>query len=326
MTAKQERQLAQNASHNLPLLYALEYGPGIQSVTHDIQPTNGTQLGRTADEPSSGPKCAVYFSTLIKGPWDCFGRPRSTFQHQSTLGRVAMELTDVEGVYVSLIARLCLTGIGQKYTKALEEGISNGMSKEESRSYAFQRVIDEFKNEDATPGKQLNDCEMAVLVQKIDCLLIVALRWKGLFDAIGVPEVFLIQDDGYVQEYLEDTLDIPHIDLTDIGSMSEEEWSSVLNELLSPTLALKETCLKLSGVADMIQRLKGSDESELRTYLVEEIKRRVRGVLGDGSDLPGYPEDGDDDDDDESMADAEENQVVETVAFDSLEGIDFSCL
>jgi len=50
---------------------------------------------------------------------------------------------------------------------------------------------------------------------------------------------------------------------------------------LSPVMGLKETCLRLNGVVDMIQRLGGLDISEKRTFIVGEIDRRIKDVLGE---------------------------------------------
>ncbi|KAJ5677596.1 uncharacterized protein N7477_003229 [Penicillium maclennaniae] len=125
--------------------------------------------------------------------------------------------------------------------------------------------------------------------------------------------------------------------IPDINSVSNEEYDSLLVNLLDPSLGLKETCLKLSGVVGMIQHLQDLGESEIRTFLAQEIKRRVKDVLGspESSDISEEEEeedgdgDDDDDDDDESMADestsnAGISQDVDVVGLDGLKSIDFS--
>ncbi|QKX62875.1 uncharacterized protein TRUGW13939_10043 [Talaromyces rugulosus] len=83
------------------------------------------------------------------------------------------------------------------------------------------------------------------------------------------PEVLLIH-------YNEDEIVYwGNLPLPDVASVSDDEWSSLLQALLSPALGLKETCVKLRWALDMIERLDGLKESELRTYLVVSIEQRV---------------------------------------------------
>jgi hypothetical protein len=113
-----------------------------------------------------------------------------------------------------------------------------------------------------------------------------------------------------------DDIPIPAIEL-----VSNEEYHSLREELLSPTLGLKETCLKLSGVVHMIQRLRGLERSELRTFLTQEIKRRVKDVLGDSEDSEDEPFDNEDDSVEEG---AEQSQDLDGAALDSALDTDFS--
>jgi hypothetical protein len=70
--------------------------------------------------------------------------------------------------------------------------------------------------------------------------------------------------------------------------VNDKEWPFVLSTLLSPTLGLKETCLRLSGVVDMIERLRGTEELGSRESLIRNIEQRIEHVLGSWKDLPGY--------------------------------------
>lgn len=139
-------------------------------------------------------------------------------------------------------------------------------------------------------------------------LISLALEWKTLRDAVGIPEVFLIQFDEDETLDWEEDLPVPRIGLD--GDRDERQCP--LPELLSPEFDLKETCLRLSGVVDMIERLKGlGRNSELRGFLVEHIRKRVRNVFGHPKDYFGREYDSEEEnyseeeDDDDSMPDAE---------------------
>lgn len=112
-----------------------------------------------------------------------------------------------------------------------------------------------------------------------------------------MPEVLLI---CFEKDECDDWEGIP---IPRFVEATDEEWAFLLSQLLAPSLQLKETCLKLSGVANMIQQLNGMGESEIRSFLAQEIRRRVKDVLGNSA----YDDDDEFADDDDSMADAEPN-------------------
>jgi hypothetical protein len=191
----------------------------------------------------------------------------------------------------------------QIYARLLQQGISNGMSLEESRASVPQRMVDEAKAEILEPAGVLRRVD-AIRLQDVERVINKILRWKALIDAVGVPEVFLIEEDETEFDVGED------IPMPGIASASDEEWPHLLAKLLSPEFKLKETCLRLSGIVDMIERLDGLEESDLRKYLVSSIEKRVKSVLGTPETLPGYEflslhDDSMVDSDDDSMADAE---------------------
>lgn len=121
----------------------------------------------------------------------------------------------------------------------------------------------------------------------------IAKRVASLVDAIGVREVLLI--------HFFDEVTLPRsIPKLTFIELNDEEWASLFSQLLHPSLQLKETCLKLSGVTHMIEELFGTGQSELRTFLAKEIRRRVQDVFG-----VVVESDEDEDEDDSSMADIE---------------------
>lgn len=283
--------------------------------------------GKQDDGSFIKPKCAVYFDTLMKANWENFGIQKSRPDTTNGIVWLFMELYTHEAsvLYCRLSSRLAAVDIGKKYTNFFQKAISDGMDEASSRDFASRKLILETEQKTTDPASQhrSNDDDW---IKNIDRVFCIALRWKHLFDTIGVPEIALIgYEDGYEFEWV----DMP---VPDIESVSNEEYDSLLVKLLDPALSLKETCLKLSGVVGMIQRLKDLEESETRTFLAQEIKRRVKDVLGSPEPLDISEEEEDDDDEsmadesmeDESMADAEINQDVDVAGLDGLKGIDFS--
>lgn len=227
-------------------------------------------------------KCAPYFSTLIKARWASFGKPGSI--NGSPFDFLSFLATwESDRVYKLLQSRQCMIFIAREYTRIQQEELSKGMNPEESRARTLQRLM----YEEAKEENQVDVHGYADAVTE-------ALRWQSLIDAIGVPEIFLIDYDD------EDTDIWGDIPLPDIASVSDEEWPSLLSRLLSPTLGLKEACLRLSGVVDMIERLRGTEELRSREGLVRNIEQRIEHVLGTWKDLPGYF-----DEDDYSVTDSD---------------------
>jgi hypothetical protein len=160
----------------------------------------------------------------------------------------------------------------REYTRVQQEELSKGIGLEESRTRAIRRITSEETMEDLGP---VDVHESADTISE-------ALRWQSLVDAVGVPEIFLVDYDD------EDTDVWGDIPLPNIASVSDKEWPFLLSTLLSPTLGLKETCLRLSGVVDMIERLRGTEELGSRKSLIRNIEQRIEHVLGSWKDLPGY--------------------------------------
>jgi hypothetical protein len=298
MTASQDKQLQQQqgAARNVPLSLGPEGLSGIGFFIPNFELDNGRQPEQQAGGEPFRPKCAPYFSTLIEAPWGYFG-DRKVPVTSNIFAKAFMYLNAHEAtwVYHILEHRLILIELGRKYTRLLQEGLSNGRNLYESRVSATQTII----NEESTKVSVLNLPDFEYRFNQFDSAIAEALRWQSLLSAFGVPEILLIHYDGRDTDVWDD------IPLPDVESVSDVEWRPLHNKLLSPALGLKETCLKLSGVVDMIQQLKGSENKELRTYLVDNIERRVKIVLGSEKDLPDYVPPEDEDEDDDSMADAD---------------------
>lgn len=314
MTAKQEREATQSLTSSRP---PPPRAPGYQTrdtglATGGIEQPEDDPLGETANSPRCKPKCALYFSSLIKANWDQFGVAPSDSEPPSSNGMVNMfsflVTYEAKHVYDSLESRLSLIELGKQYTKIMEDGMSTGMTAENARSFASRKMIYEAgKGHGHEVGVENESQRSDKFIRQVDNMISLALGWKTLCDVIGVPEILLVdfdEDDAY---HWEDDIPIPRITLT-----SDHENTCPLPELLSPRLGLKETCLKLNGVVSLMKRLKGLEErSELRAFLAGEIQWRVQDVFGDPSDYHFGQEcdteedvDGDSDEDDESMPDA----------------------
>jgi hypothetical protein len=71
----------------------------------------------------------------------------------------------------------------------------------------------------------------------------------------------------------------PHPNPSRVGL--EDAFQQCKERLLSPELGVKEACLRLGGISTMIFALKNlNDDSVARRFMVAEISRRVREVLG----------------------------------------------
>ena len=308
-TANQGKQLQQNVAsgQSSPDRQGQDQ-PGLQPAIHEIQQPKGASSGKAAIVPSPNPKCACYFATLMEAQWKCFGLSslcQSTFDLAGLF--IKLEASKANTVYYTLQSRIAVVGLTREYTTSVKDGFSRGMSEEAVRAFIFQKTMFDLGMPNECIDMRAFEWKRDKLIEGFDKSISCALRWKRLYDEIGVPEVFLIRSEPAVTDNGEQIPDL------DFMSLSDEKYESLMNRLLSPTLGLKETCLKLSGVVDMIQRLRELNQLAVqRDFLAEELERRVKNVLGDHNYLYGSPDgdfdcskDGGDDDDDESMLDIE---------------------
>ncbi|KAI9371764.1 hypothetical protein BJX61DRAFT_543384 [Aspergillus egyptiacus] len=325
MTANQERQWQENTRASaLVSAPSHQHQSGARVGVDGARPSWEIPPGKQDDGPFIKPKCAVYFGVLQKASWENFGIQNLMSDSPNIISFLFRELEthEANALYRGLSERLQLVEIGKKKTNSFQKAISEGMDEASAREFASRKLILEAGQEVRDEHRDSDDDEW---IRNIDKVLCAALRWKHLVDTMGVPEIALIQyETGAESEW--DNMPVP-----DIRSVSNEEYDGLLQKLLEPALGLKETCLKLSGVVGMIQRLKDLTQSDLRTFLAQEIRRRVEEVLGSAepSDMPEEEEEEEDDDDDESMADeimedAEISHDVDFAGLDGLQGVDFS--
>lgn len=288
MTAKHQSLMFPVADRGRP-----STGTSIDNQGQGLQPLH-LQVEMSQQDGDNGqssgtfvaPKCALLFDNLRNATWDLFGAPPDTFDRYDVM---FMDIAAVEtsAIYHALKSRLNLIGILQDYEEAAKEAKSKGMSENQCQTFASRKALMKF-------GKTTNFGETTVddSIQGFDSRIETARRLKSLLDIIGAPEVFLISFDEDIKD------DLGEIPIPTLSGISDKEWACLLSRLRDPKLQLKETCLKLSGVVNMIQKLVGLDRCDLRSFLVSEIQRRAKEVLGSSNDS-------DIEDDDDSMADAE---------------------
>ncbi|KAL5041767.1 hypothetical protein BDW71DRAFT_211800 [Aspergillus fruticulosus] len=319
MTSKQERDKDQPSCLGIRFEgTSRDQGELLGPATETVERPQHEPLCGSKRLPLCKPECAAFFNSLKNAYWGDFGvtplesGPRDP--NMIGLQYPGIRSAEASMIFARLKARLGLVESARMYTDMVEDGISRGMTGEKAGIFACRKLIFELgKINNAGDQSKLRSLSSGNddIFQYFDHFVSLALGWNKLLDTIGAPEVLLINFAGGE----ENPITTPRV--------WSKEWDKYegncpLLELLSPEYGLKETCLRLSGVVDMIKRLNGLEQSELRSFLVAEIEKRVCDVLG-GPDIHAsadtrieywqygdVEEDDDTDDDDDSMPDAEQ--------------------
>lgn len=290
MTASQQSQRrghqAPHGTSSMPMIF--DAPKGIQQQPRIDEPEfeqarqvrGGKQLAGT----SASPKCAVLFDNLRLAHWSYYGIPADIKQPWFDIRLMHIAAVEPNAVYEVLRARLGLLELYRDFDEAVEQATASGMTEQAAEIFASRKLMLDL-------GKTIPEqTDIDKFVKEFDFRIKVAKRIASLVEAIGVIEVLLISFD-------EDEISLPQdIPALTFIELYDDEWTSLLSQLLEPSLQLKETCLKLSGVVHMIQQLDGMGKSALRPFLAQEIRRRVEDVFGEINQS---------DDDDNSMADVE---------------------
>lgn len=250
----------------------------------EFEQTRHVRTGKQLAGAFVPPKCAVLFDNLRLARWDYFGIP-SNITPWFDLRLRDIAAVEPNAVYGVLRARLGLLDLHRDFGEAIKQAKVSGMTEQAAETFASRKVMLDL-------GKSVDPKQTDIdkFVREFDFRIKIAKRIASLVDAIGVTEVLLMSFD-------EDEISLPQdIPILKFIEVNDEEWTSLLSQLLKPSLQLKETSLKLSGVVHMIQELYGMGKSGLRPFLAQEIRRRVEDVFGEINES---------DDDDSSMADVE---------------------
>lgn len=289
MTASQQSRhqehRAPGGASSMPMIF--DTPKGIQQQTRIEEPEDEQarhdRTGKQLAGFSVPPKCAVLFDNLRRAHWSYFGIP-SDIKLWFDIRLMHIAAVEPKAVYDVLRARLGLLLLYRDFVEAVEQATASGMTEQAAEIFASRKLMLDL-------GKTIPEqTDFDKFVKEFDFRIKIAKRIASLVEATGVIEVLLISFDGDEISLPQDIPALAFIELND------EEWTSLLVQLLRPSLQLKETCLRLSGVVHMIQQLDGMGESVLRPFLAQEIRRRVEDVFGETNQS---------DDDDNSMADVE---------------------
>lgn len=153
-----------------------------------------------------------------------------------------------------------------------------GRSTTEARRLTVAQYIREETEKMAPTQSQL---QPEHITEAVHVMLRRASRWTALVEAIDSAEILLVDQTKHVMQ-----------EHTTIGQVLEagtdEEFEELKVLLLKPTNRVKENCLLLSGVSNMIIALADAlVDSDLRRYLAETVKLRIRDVYGEPFAAPG---------------------------------------
>lgn len=165
----------------------------------------------------------------------------------------------------------------ERYDELYQANLPNN-SAAEARSLAVAQYIQETTEKLET---DYSDCgKPGTIRNAVNHILRRASRWTALINSVKSREILLIDQNQHVMR--------PE---TIIGNVIEQgtdaEFDEMVDFLLDPKNLVKDNCLRLSGVSEMISDLADAqDGSELREYLARQVKRRVQDVFGDVAVAP----------------------------------------
>jgi hypothetical protein len=282
--------------------------------------------GDTFDDARSTPKCAELFNALKRAGWSYEQQLRSAERepegsHSHAIKwRAAMIIkASIIKLYATLKNREHSIGLHQMYGQGVEGNVAIGFPREKAKRLTFATMI-RYLSEKA----EVEEDESAInFTLSIVHMVREGRRWQQLIDAVASPEILLIGLDRWGKNDEEDNDDykneIPSvrslekefykdyksIDIAKITQSGDDALFAKMKELLMmPDLQLKETCQRLSGLSQLMNRLgeveknfnldndddilspiaertkhKAGKNSELVSYLCSEISKRIRDVL-----------------------------------------------
>ena len=140
-----------------------------------------------------------------------------------------------------------------------------------AKQLAKEQYAQKILRERINQGSQLSSLEACK--EAVNHVLLRGQRWRALVQALQSADiVVMFQSLGTVDKY-----SIVG-DVIDHGS--DEDFDGMKRLMLKPEYHLQETCLRLTGVRDMIFELSNAPvRSELRKYLATAIKTRIESVF-----------------------------------------------
>ncbi|KAE8449007.1 hypothetical protein EG329_008595 [Mollisiaceae sp. DMI_Dod_QoI] len=270
------------------------------------------------------PKCAELFGALKEAGWNHQDQlrstrlePKSSPAYEIRLGIAKVMEASIIGLHDMLNHREHLVRIHQKSLEVIEENVSNGVPRKRAEKLTLAQLIlflsRKVEDED--------DQSATDFVLNIAYFAREGARWQELIDAVSSPEIMLIgrdhdeecdeeNGDDHKNEITSATdleeqfhKDYKSIDIARIIKSGHNDVFAKMKELLLlPDLQLKETCRRLSGISQLINRLgeveegfgveetisptnkehaksKEGKDSESVSSLLLELQDRIREVL-----------------------------------------------
>ena len=165
---------------------------------------------------------------------------------------------------------------------ALYQTILTRENSANAKLLAKEQYAQKILREQIDKGSPLSSLD--AVKEAVEHILLRGQRWRVLVQAVQSADVLLI----YQSRGTGDKYSIVG-DVVDHGS--DEDFDRMKRLMLNPENHLRETCLRLTGVRDMIFELADAPvHSELCKYLATAIKIRIKSMLSAGrGDMAGYP-------------------------------------
>ncbi|RAH77144.1 hypothetical protein BO86DRAFT_413329 [Aspergillus japonicus CBS 114.51] len=198
------------------------------------------------NQNAGGGAAAVLFKSLIQADWSSFG---ILFSSTTRLpgASIFSSRAVAEKVFSAFILRLELLELLAVHQELVGAGISLGLDAVAARAVASQRLAVWLSGRD---GHAEDEPQILDWAQEMDDLIAQAAAWQLLLDTVGGGlEVLLLDYDVHP------------------------------STVLHAGLELREACVGLSGVAEMLICLHGSRSCQRRWSLAREIQVRVRSSI-----------------------------------------------
>jgi hypothetical protein len=143
---------------------------------------------------------------------------------------------------------------------------------EEARELAFDAYVQQAWEPQAHTGAYSRTIEGIACAARH--ILRRGARWVALINAVESSEVVLADEDRHL---LDGSTTISRV----IQQDAEDEFEKVKEFLCSPENNFKESCLRLSGLQDMIHKLADTPKgTDLRAYLQDTVRSRIEDLFG----------------------------------------------